>query len=284
MIYNLDTIDRTISSIVSKLGIGDDEVPFHSFVEYIADAMEHIGSYYQFEEKECYVLINNYKGELPCDLHKVIRMKDACEIDFKDSNYGFYGGTTVEYLKNQGVDFESIPAYDRYKVLAVGGISKKSYNLYQEISGLQGNKNLINPPLDKFTCKDYNVNLNKITTAFRFGVIQIQYLCFPIDQRGFPMVPDDVSYRTALFWYCVNMLAIGNPQVLKNPQLRDLQYTDNQWQFYCAQARASANAPDLAMVERMKNNFYRLLNTVDDDENDYRSLGKPQKMNFKGIH
>jgi len=281
MIYKLDSIDRTISSIIRKLGIGNDEIPYQDLVEYIADAMEHIGSYYQFEEKECYIVINDYKGELPCDLHKVIKMHESCDMDFDDCNYGFYGGTTVDYLTKAGVDFESIPAYDRYRVLAVGGISKKSNNLHDEVVGLQHNNNLIHPKTG-FTSKDYNENLGRITTAFRYGLIRIQYLAIPIDQKGFPMIPDDVSFRTALFWYCANMLAIGHPEKLKNPSLKDLQYTDNQWQFYCGQARASANSPDLAMLERIKNNFHRLLNTVDDDINDYRDLGKPQRMNLNG--
>ena len=282
MIYKLDTVDRTISSILRRLKLGQDEVPYQDLVEYIADAMEQIGSYYQFEEKSCYVLINDYKGELPCDLHKVIKMEEACEMNFDSCGYGFYGGTMAQYLQDCGVDFESIPAYDRYRILAVGGISKKSNNLYEEINGLQYNNGLLHPKLDKFSSLDYNENLGRITAAFRYGMIRIKYLAIPIDQRGFPMIPDNVSFRTALFWYCVNMIAMGDPEKLKNPQLRDLQYTDNQWQFYCGQARANANSPDLQMLERIKNNFHRLLNTVDDEVNDYRDLGKPQNLNFDG--
>jgi hypothetical protein len=284
MIYKLESIDRTISSIVRKLGIGNDEIPYQDLIEYIADALEQIGSYYQFEEKDAYIIINDYKGALPCDLHKVIKMEEACEMNFDNSSTGFYGGTMVDYLIKAGVDFESLPAYDRYNVLAVGGISKKSNNLYDEVNGLQHNKGLIHPSIDKITNKDYNENLGRITTAFRHGMIRVKYLAIPIDQKGFPMIPDDVSFRTALFWYCANMIGIGYPEKLKNPLMKDIQYTDNQWQFYCGQARANANAPDLSMTERIKNNFYRLRNTVDDDQNDYRNLGKPQNMNFDGRH
>jgi len=283
MIYRLETIDRTISAIVRRLKIGNDEIPYQDFVEYIADAMEHIGSYYQFEEKEVSIIIEDFKGVLPCDHHKTIRMKRGCEIN-PSSEGGFYGGTLVNHLLKLGVDFDSIPAYERYHILPVAGISKIDNNIIDEVGRLNHNENLINPTMNKFTGGDYNENLGRITTAFRYGIIQIQYLAIPIDERGFPMIPDNVSFRDALFWRCVYMLGMGDPEKLKNPQMRDIRYSEQQWNFYCAQARANANSPDLAMMERIKNNHHRLLNTIDDEVNDYRSLGKRQGLNFEGNH
>lgn len=74
MIYNLTTVDVAIGKVIRDLDIGDREVPWMDFVEWIAEALKHIGSYYQFTEKEAIIDIEDFRGELPCDLVKVKRI------------------------------------------------------------------------------------------------------------------------------------------------------------------------------------------------------------------
>jgi len=285
MIHNLNSIDRIINKIITDLGLGHQEVPYQSFIEWIADALEHIGSYYQFEEKACEILIQDYDGMLPCDFHKPIKqfLKNGCEI--VPGPGGFYGGSLTHTLNQCGVDYESLPAYERFKLIAVPGLQRT--NVTDTIDGivdrLQFNKNLIGDPrVSKFTDMDWNINFNKITTSFRYGVISIQYLAMPTDDRGFPLVPDDVSFRDALFWKCAMHICMLNPSLIKNPQLRNYEACESRWLKYCAQARASANMPDLEMLERLKNNWLRLHNDVGFDRNDYKENGKPQYLNLDG--
>ena len=40
--------------------------------------------------------------------------------------------------------------------------------------------------------------------------------------------------------------------------------------------------PDVAMMERLKNNWLRLYNTVDQDAAGYAGIGKPQRLNMNG--
>jgi hypothetical protein len=281
MIYKLEKIDRVISSIVRKLQISNEEIPDLDFIEWIAEGMEHIGSYYQMEEKSATVIIDNYKGLLPCDLHEMIRIDWASEVKPPNGG-GFYGGSFVDYLTKAGVDFDSMNAYDRYRVLPMGMARPENYGLgeYQG-SGLEFNSKMVNPE-DKFTDRDYNINFDKINTSFKSGFLHVRYLAIPIDERGFPLIPDSQSYRDALFWRCAYMCSIGRPDLLKSDQMKNIEFTENRWHFYCAQAGAKATAPNLQMIERIKNNFMRLMNTVDDDSTNYSSLGKKQIINFNG--
>ena len=80
MIYKLETIDRVINKIIRDLGLGQDEIPYYDFIEWIADALEHIGSYYQFTEKECNLIVSDYTAMLPCDFYKMIKMKQSHDI------------------------------------------------------------------------------------------------------------------------------------------------------------------------------------------------------------
>lgn len=275
----MERIDRTIDKIIRDLGIGQDEIPYEDFIEWIADGLTHIGAYYQLQQKECSVVIDNYEGLMPCDLHKVIRMKDACSIA-EPSGIGFYGGSLVEALNNAGVDYEALP-YDQRLKIQTYGLQRPNLNSIQP-SNLQHNGNLIGSiSNNKFTDKDFNVNFNKITTSFQYGIIKLQYLAVPVDERGWPLVPDNAMYRDALFWKVAYHLSMRNPKCMPNPRMQDMEYCKDKWNFYCIGARAAANSPDLAMTERFSNNWLRLI-PGGEAGRDYSTLGKPQSLNFEG--
>ena len=284
MIYKLDSIDRVVDKVIRDLGLGDNEIPYTDFIEWSADALEHIGSYYQNEEKECMIVIEDYHGALPCDFYKPIRFLNGCSVTPGEG--GFYGGTLVESLNKIGFDYESAPAYERFKEIHVAGIAKPS-NQYASIdslvTGLNLNKNLIgNPTTNKFSDMDWNLNFNKITAAFRYGIIQVQYLAMPVDDRGFPLVPDDVSFRDALMWKIAYHLSMRDPKLLKNPQMQNMEYCRQMWSKYCGQARASANMPNLDMALRMKNNWLKLHNNPNADDNLFATSGIKQRLNLDG--
>lgn len=281
MVYNLERVDRVIDKIIRDLGLGQDAIPYTDYIEWIADALQHIGAYYQYQEKEAAVVISNYTGLLPCDLHKVIRMVEGVEVT--PSASGFYGGSWQGTLARLGVDLTNLSAPDRAILMSSGLESVSSKDFGGMVNRLQHNKNLIGDPItNAFTSKDYNVNFNKITTAFSDGIIKVQYLALPVDERGWPLIPEDVSFRDALFWKVAYQLSMRDPKVLPNERMRDLEYCRQRWNRYCGQARASANMPDLSMLERMANNWVRLFNTVDVDSDYYRTMGKKQLLDFDG--
>jgi hypothetical protein len=236
MIYQLTSVNTVISKIVRDLGLGDKEIPYQDFIEWIADALKHIGSYYQFTEKATQISINNYKGELPCDCYKVIRMLD-----------GFYYQQNNEHII----------------------INPDSITIDEDIANI------------KITNMDFNVTHNIITTSYKTGVIDIQYLAIPIDQDGFPMIPDDISFFEALFWRVTYMLCLQGYE-FKNTQLRDINFTRSKWNFYCMQARGNANMPDLDILERLKNIWLTLKPNVNAYAESFQGVGRKQNINLGG--
>ncbi len=236
MIYQLTSVNTVISKITRDLHLGDTEIPYQDFIEWIAEALKHIGSYYQFTEKATQITIEDYKGVLPCDCYKVIRMLN-----------GFY------YQQN-------------------------NENLTTNPDSIDNATDIANI---KITNMDFNVNHNIITTSYREGKIDIQYLALPIDEHGFPMIPDDVSFMDALFWKVTYMLCLQGYE-FKNTQLRDINFTKSKWNFYCMQARGTANMPDLDSMERLKNIFLTLKPNVNAYAESFQSVGRKQNINLNG--
>jgi hypothetical protein len=232
MIYELVSIKTIIYKVINDLGIGDKEIEWQDWVDWIADGLQHIGSYYQFQEKEEAIEIENYKGYLPCDFYQKIRIVNT---NFSRPNH------------NKSL---------------IGDDSKTIYN-------------------NSFTGNDYNINNNTITTSFKSGSLILQYLAIPLDKDKLPMVPDNVSFRDALFWKVVYHLSLRGFE-FRNPQLRDLQFTRSMWLRYCNQARAEANMPDPDMYERLKNNWMRLMLDKNQYNKLFADLSNQENLNLKG--
>lgn len=232
MIYSLTSCKTIVYKVINDLQIGDKEVDWQDWLDWIADGLTDIGSYYQFLEKQATITIENHRGYLPCDFYQLIRIlnKDMTRPTFNGS---LIGNNTKEILNN------------------------------------------------RFTINDVNITNNMITAAIPQGELLLQYLAIPIDEDNLPMVPDDSSFRNALFWKIVYQLSIRGYE-FRNPQLKDIQFTRSMWLKYCNQARASANMPDPDMYERLKNNWLRLVPDVDQYRKLFYSLGAQERLNLRG--
>jgi len=101
---------------------------------------------------------------------------------------------------------------------------------------------------------EYKIQGDCILTTKKNGTICFNYLAFPLDDEGFLMIPDNVSYDEALKWRIAMMLAIRGELT---STVINLQYCENKWVFYCRQARAVSNMLDADAVERFAQNRLR---------------------------
>ena len=280
MIYNLEKIEVVVNKIIRDLGLGKDEIPWQDLIEWIAEGLQQIGAYSQLQQKEDIVIINDYVGFLPCDVYKVIRLLNGTR--FIEPTSGFYGGTFVGAMSKLGISFNDLSGKVQIELMQGKGLSSES-KFKQFSSQLSYNGNLIgNPTTNSFTSLDYNLNFNKITTAYQYGVIEVQYLALPLDDRGFPLVPDSQEYRDALFWKCAYQLCLRNPDIFKNKALQNFDYVRQRWLGYCKQARASAYMPDMDGIQRLANNWTRLVNQIDYNKVLYNGIGKQQNLSLDG--
>jgi len=284
MIYKLESINRTIAKVIRDLGLGTNEIPYQDYIEWIADALQDIGAYAQFEEVEKPILIENYSGYLPCDLYKVVRLKQGCNVQTLTSSTGYYGGTLQEVLEKAGVDFSKLNTREQEMILNPAK-PRIVTPWSRPDTSLSLNKHLFgNASMNRRNSSDYNIQGNKIIVGFEEGVITVQYLRIPVDEEGYPLVPDDTSFRSALFWNIAMHISMRNPESMKNKALQDYEYCNQKWQKYCGQARARANMPDVHMTENLKNTFFRSIRDVSASLTDYTDIGTPQNLNLNGTY
>lgn len=94
----------------------------------------------------------------------------------------------------------------------------------------------------------YSLNPDYILFDFEEGAVEISYMAMPVDNDGFPLVPDNQYFREALFWYCFFKIQLRG-YIPKGRNI-DIEFALNQWRFYCTAARNKANYPDIGQYQR----------------------------------
>lgn len=119
-------------------------------------------------------------------------------------------------------------------------------------------------------------NINTDSTA----KLCIVYLATPTDEEGYPMIPDNVYYFEALAKYVTYML---DYQDWRKGKVTDkvFEKSERDWLFYVNSARGSANMPNTAQLENLKNVWRRLIPNTNAYDRSFIDIGKKEKRNLK---
>lgn len=104
----------------------------------------------------------------------------------------------------------------------------------------------------------YLINGPYIQTSFEEGHIKLHYGMFPVDDCGFPMIPDKSFYKKALVWYVIMMLLA---QGYSHP-VYTWELAERRWEEFMPRAQNELKAPGLADMETFRNMWTRLIPAV----------------------
>lgn len=121
----------------------------------------------------------------------------------------------------------------------------------------------------------YNVKPGYIMCNVPCGFLKLSYNAIPIDEDGYPMVPDLASYQEAVYWYIA--MKYLYPKRLRNEIARDDYYDIRRsWNFYRKQAYAELIMPNQDEMESIKNDWNKLWPEINDHSGFYSHTGERQ--------
>lgn len=224
----------------------DQQINIADAVEWAGEAIELIGGAYQLEDKIEVLLIDCFKTKLPCELHYINGVKgliksDAAEIE--ECEFSISSFTPMIY---------SSDIYHRYI------IPNNSTNSIV-------NRNLT-----------YKVNDDYLFTNFEKGFIALSYKAVPVDNDGFPKIPDDIKFKNAVKYHIMWKLALLN---LKTNKVSSEYYRiierDRDWYIGAAQTRS--HMPSMDMMESIKNNWIRLIPKINQHRDGFKSANMQEQ-------
>lgn len=107
--------------------------------------------------------------------------------------------------------------------------------------------------------------------------IFFHYDGFPLDERGYPKVPDTFSFKEACFWFIVYkmfMRGFEHP----NKQIT-FALANQQWLKYCSQAEAESKLMDLPRMHSFKEKWVRIIPDIHPLEN-FNSNNAPEDIQY----
>lgn len=221
MNYKFVSSQHIVSKIYRDFKLKDSSWELDA-LEWIGEAMEFIGTFSGFELRERLLRIKDYKGKLPTDV---------------------YALTGIKIGQKKLIAENPVDPFFQDKLREMVYLTNMENSEY-------GFTALMTIP-DQY----YFQSGNYVKTSFRNGVVRLQYLAFPTDDCGYPMIPDTVYVKQAIEWYIISRMILGGFQ---HPSI-DWRTADYEWKRYCVSAGNDLAYPSVDKVENFMDSWVRLI-------------------------
>lgn len=232
MIYKYISVYAIVDKLYRDYDYNE-ELDVFDLIEWAGEALEFIGAGQQYEERVAELIVKNNMAALPCNFH--------------NDPMPSFNGNPLDYANGYFATMENNSA-DGKNYVNGKEVSEDTF----PTSGNVTDRNNSGRLRETFYIKD-----GVLVTSINEGTILLAYNAIKTDEDGYPMIPDNISYKTAIAKYCQMML--DNRDARRNRITRDwAQKSESDWHFYCKQARANANMPNVAKAESIRNQWVKL--------------------------
>jgi len=260
-------------------------------IEWIGEALEHIGASTQLLQKQCVLTVKNHKVLLPTDLYYINQVAinnsvspvSSKELDTLISKVKELQAEIAD-AQASGIEYSSTTSVlneINSRIVVLENVYFKNSNNMQPLqygaSNFHRSMHCDNCVNENVSYEDtYIIDNDYIKTSFESGKICLSYKAFPTDEDCYPLVPDDISYSEALFWYIYKKVLLSRPDFKKNGI--NYTYAEQQWKYYCTQARNAANYPDIDRYESFMNQWVRLIPNINRHDVGFEQLNTREDL------
>lgn len=249
MIYNYTSIKNVVEGLYRDYG-SQEELDLWELVEWCGEALDLIGAGNQYVTMVTDLTVADYRVALPINLYNINQIS--------------YDGVPLKYA---------------------AGVFGPSTNLDGDSAIMNGQEvNDDNFPQrggdEIFLEHRYYTNDAYIVTSFESGTITVSFTGTKLDDDGFPMIPDEVTYLKAIKSYCQTML---DRREWRRQRLPEAVYRDSQrdWEWYVRSARGKAQMPNIDKMESLKNQWVRLKPNQNSYSRFFSDLNTPERLKHR---
>jgi hypothetical protein len=280
-------------------------------IEWIGEALDHIGASAQLVQKQCVLTIKDHKVLMPTDLYYINQVATAgtvgaargSELDtlttqvreLKDVIKQYNTTLESDLLDNAAnVTNADLATYDtQYKanvtelrelISRITVLENIYFGSSSQLTALSYGASTFHASMHCSECVNefafnqdsYIVDGSYIKTSFNSGTICLSYTAFPTDEDCYPLVPDDISFKEAMFWYIFKQMLLGGYD--KPTNKIDYAFADQKWQQYCTQARNSATFPSIDKYASFMDQWVRLVPDIDRHQTFFEFLNDRESL------
>lgn len=144
-------------------------------------------------------------------------------------------------------DYKLPLPYNCREVLDVCTVDRVFHYTYDSSLTFQVPTTLVEEETDKYRYQESNGMLH---FPYKSGVVLVTFSALPLDEDGFPLIPDNISVKEAITKYCVKKLKYTDWLA---GRINDNTFAkiEGDWNFYCKQARASLITPNVDKMDEL---------------------------------
>lgn len=233
MVYGQISLGYLIRKVMRDLKPGGDNW-ISDAVEWSGEALEAIGRGAQYEFVNDILNVKNFTTSLPIGLNRI-------EMLAYDKQW-----------RNE----KQIENYTEPLAYATASFPRQLFT--ENFAGFKTKSN-----------HNFVIQGRYIKTSFEKGCIAIAYERMALDEKGWPLMPDDVSFKQAIYWYIVMKMMEGG---MNHPHLNYLSVRQI-WLHYAGQASDNAAMPDIPQMENFLNQWVSLIPNISERDTMFEHLG-----------
>ena len=249
MIYNYTSVKEVVEGLYRDYG-SQEELDLWDLIEWCGEALDLIGAHQQYITMVEDWQVCDYRKDLPCNLISI-----------------------------QQISYEGYPL--KYAAGVFGPASSTDSNTYTLNGDTANSDNFPQVNTEEISLDHrYYINDAYLVASFENGCITVSYTATKVDEDGFPMIPDEVTYKKALKSYCQMML---DRREWRRQRLSEAVYRDSQrdWEWYVRTARGKAQMPNIDKMESIKNQWVKLKPNQNSYNNFFSDLNTRERKKHK---
>jgi hypothetical protein len=271
MNYTTTTVKTVIAKIIRSTGKNLPSEYIEDILEYVPEGIKKLKTKMNVVPLTKVIEVKDHIGALPCGLLSINaieycghRLREGGDIrDIKQTEDAFLSGTNTTDL------WENDTSEDK-------DYSSESYPDNSYVEEVRG-QDIVRSPADS-EAAFYKLVPNYIHTSFECGEITVHGNQLPLDEEGYPLIPDNENYKEALYWYVLTKLIESGYK----HHLFDWNHCWNMFEkVYARRAINEIKYPNPDRVEKLYRAFIRLV-PPEHFYDDFRS-GSEQIQPIKGL-
>lgn len=110
------------------------------------------------------------------------------------------------------------------------------------------------------TTAAYNLKMDYLQTTEESMFVKIHYTGLPVDEEGYPLIPNQTEYKEALYWYVLKkLIASGFQHPVIPATLQGIEYCEKKYETYAGRALGEIKMPDQDRMNKLYNSTVRLI-------------------------
>lgn len=262
MAYSSTSIQEILGRIIRNL---DNKLPSHyidSMLEWIPEAVEQLRTPFTLYKTSTpnvgcsgEFVTKNWAVRLPCGLVELLSVEDQFGQRIHKSGAQLaFPSPSKQRSQLAGGDARVTDFITRTDGITTGNASGPS------VPWDGSNIKLLEQPV---TALSYDLQLDWLLTSEESAFVKLHYYALPVDEAGYPLIPNVPEYKEALYWYVMGkMIGSGFVHPVIPASIQGIEFCENKFNTYAGRALGEIKMPDQDRMIKLYNSTVRLIPPV----------------------